>query len=305
LETLRLDSKNMWHEYEKSKLAEGIKPKTLKDYKSILVAFGQWMARTYGTPFRVQPEHIERYFVYLRSLPANRNHPYTPPKKTPISAYRLRNIYIALRSYYSWMEERGIRESPMRHIRSPKLPQNVIEIYTKEEIARVIEYINSRQSPNNLRDTTIIQLFLATGLRASELLQITHRDVNLSERRIRVSRGKGSKQRIVPFNGASLQLLTQYLAELPNIRPQDRIFPISHDRCRDMFTRACKTCGVKPRGLHALRHTFACRFLLAGGSPLDLKYILGHSSLAMVDRYSQWVRQQTALQSYELVADRL
>lgn len=292
----------MWDEFEKSKLAQGVKPLTLRGYRSILSSFREWMIERHGPRFHVEPKHIEGYFTYLRSVPANRNHPFSPPKTQPISAYRLRNIHVAMCSYYSWLEERGARESPMKHIKAPKLPQDVIEIYTHEETDRVLEHIDSRNSPNNLRDTTIVQLFMATGLRASELLGITRADVSLSGHRIKVN-GKGGKERMVPFNGTSGEPLSEYMAGLHG--DMGCIFPITYHRCLEMFTENCEASEVEPRGLHCLRHTFACRFLLAGGSPLDLKYILGHSSLAMVDRYSRWVRQQTALNSYALVADRL
>ncbi len=146
-----------------------------------------------------------------------------------------------------------------------------------------------------IRDKTIITLFRYTGLRAGELVSLLPADFDRANRTVKVF-GKGSKERVVPFNGECTQILNQYFAvpEIPYLT-QDGVYY--------MVKAACRKSGVQFRGLHCFRHTFATDYLERGGNPLDLMRILGHSSLKMTDHYSQWVASQRAISNYHRLFD--
>lgn len=154
------------------------------------------------------------------------------------------------------------------------------------------------------RDVAILELFYASGLRLSELVGLDLQDVNLPGRVVRVM-GKGSRERLVPFNQAAeraLRAMTTDHASLPSAvdapaarhrRRRDPLFlnlrggrltSRSVDRIVRRYVRqAAIAQGVSP---HALRHTFATHLLQAGADLRAIQELLGHSRLSTTQRYT-------------------
>ncbi|MDD5094221.1 MAG: tyrosine-type recombinase/integrase [Dehalococcoidia bacterium] len=178
----------------------------------------------------------------------------------------------------------------MDKVNAPKTPKGVITIYSDEEVSRMIT------ACGNTRDKIIIAMYANTGLRATELSDTATADIDVRRKIVKVH-GKGSKERVIPFNGVCHDLMTTYGFESEHM---DRL---SYSGTYKMVQRVCKRAGVESRGLHCFRHTFACNYLMNGGDPLCLRVLLGHSSLAMTDHYSQWVSQERAIENYRKTFD--
>jgi integrase/recombinase XerC len=150
------------------------------------------------------------------------------------------------------------------------------------------------------RDRAILELFYASGLRLSELCDIDLEDLNLGRRTVRV-RGKGGKERIVPFNGAAGDAIRKMLADqqAPTSEPaglgvqRDALF--LNLKGRRLTTRSVDRIVRQPRGAaaiphgispHALRHTFATHLLRAGADLRAIQELLGHSQLSTTQRYT-------------------
>jgi integrase/recombinase XerC len=160
------------------------------------------------------------------------------------------------------------------------------------------------------RDRAILELFYASGLRLSELVDLDLDDTNLSSRVVRV-RGKGGKERLVPFNRSAAEAVRAMMADwrrLPggesppagrqsksarqgrrrqplflNLRGQ-RLTTRSVDRIvRRYVEQAAITGGISP---HALRHTFATHLLQAGADLRAIQELLGHARLSTTQRYT-------------------
>lgn len=156
------------------------------------------------------------------------------------------------------------------------------------------------------RDAAILELFYASGLRLSELVDLDLQDVNVNGRMLRV-RGKGGKERLMPFNqaaGRAMRAMTADRAQLgpaalaPVVssrhrRPRDPLFlnlrggrltTRSVDRIvRRYVKEAAITRGISP---HALRHTFATHLLQAGADLRAIQELLGHARLSTTQRYT-------------------
>jgi integrase/recombinase XerC len=155
------------------------------------------------------------------------------------------------------------------------------------------------------RDRAILELFYASGLRLSELVDLDLQDVSLPGRMARV-RGKGGKERLVPFNHAAadaIRAMTADRASLPRAtarapvdrhrRPRDPLFlnlrggrltTRSVDRVVRRYVRqAAMAQGISP---HALRHTFATHLLQAGADLRTIQELLGHARLSTTQRYT-------------------
>ncbi len=167
------------------------------------------------------------------------------------------------------------------------------------------------------RDRAILELFYASGLRLSELCDIDLEDVNLNRRSVRV-RGKGGKERMVPFNSATAEAIRGMLADhdaareprrssnvelrtskfagvkkAKSSRPRDPLFLSLRGarlatRSVDRIVRRYAREAAIPQGIspHALRHTFATHLLRAGADLRAIQELLGHAQLSTTQRYT-------------------
>jgi integrase/recombinase XerD len=167
-----------------------------------------------------------------------------------------------------------------------KAEEKVLSVYSSDDVAAF-----ARWKPKTLcqRRVQAIALMLAdTGCRISELIGLRWQDVNFDDLLVTV-RGKGNKQRIIPF---SLEL-RKYLFKLQQQSKHNLVFASrdGHKLNRRNILRdvklLCKKLGVRvpERSLHAFRHSFGVNYIRQGGSPFLLQKALGHSTLDMTKRY--------------------
>lgn len=261
-----------WDQYKQVKLAEGVMHYTLDKY---FVCLRKWNDYLYYQDVKPTKQAVQNFLAELR--------------EKGLSQFRIRNYWVALMSFYSWADAEGYLNegNPMHGVKAPKLPKRVIQIFSEDEMNSIIDTIKDSDFE------AIVTTFWKTGVRGNELLSIKRDDVDMDRQTIHI-RGKGAKDRIVPFNYRCKELIS------PIIRNQEseRVFPTTLARVRKALKESCESSDVKYRGPHCLRHTFACDYLKAGGNPLDLMYIMGHSTLHMVNHYSQWVAKERAVEAY-------
>ncbi len=202
----------------------------------------------------------------------------------------------ALRSFFQYGVKQGWwGDNPAKVISTPKLDHPVPEFLSEEEMERFL----ARPDSGNilgLRDRAILELFYASGIRLSELVGIDLPDLSLEERMLRV-RGKGRKERLVPFGSKAVTGLEAYLRVRPTLLQGDfgepavflnyrgtRISPRSVERLVDKYVRlTLLRRGVSP---HALRHSFASHLLGRGADLRVIQELLGHESLATTQKYT-------------------
>ena len=262
-----------WNSYKQAKLAEGVLEYTLDKYFLSLRKFNDYL---FIHDIKPTKEAVQQF---LNSL-----------HKQGLSPFRIRNVWVALKSFYTYLEIEGLyTDNPMHGVKAPKLPKRTIEIYSNDDINSIV-YAS--------RDTLfeiIFTVFVKTGIRGNELLQIRHSDINFLTQTIHIH-GKGAKDRSVPFDNQCHDLLMSvYSGGI------DFVFPTNLIYIRKILKSFCNFTSVDYRGLHCFRHTFACNYLKDGGNPLDLMYILGHSTLQMVNHYSQWLAEERAAYNYHKI----
>ncbi|MCP4608965.1 MAG: tyrosine-type recombinase/integrase [Planctomycetes bacterium] len=263
-----------WNTFKQTKLSEGVKEYTLEKYLICLRKFNDWL---FVSELEPSPTSVRLFLVHLQDK--------------DLSAFRVRNYWVSMMSFYTWAyDQQYITENPMDRVKAPKLPKRTIEIFTDQEVHALLD-----SSSDNTFET-VITTFWKTGIRGSELLQIKNKDVNIDLQTIHIH-GKGSKDRKVPFDNKCAQLIEPILQN----NQSSHIFPTNLNQIRKTLKFHCLDIGINYRGPHTFRHTFACNYLKAGGSPLDLMYILGHSTLAMVNHYSQWLASDRAIENYHKI----
>ncbi len=160
-----------------------------------------------------------------------------------------------------------------------------LPVYLKERDAeKLLKTTFRKRTAKNDRNQLIIRLFLATGLRRAELVNLQVEDVDFEERLIYVRKGKGLKDRIVFVNPDTLRVLHRFLGD----RKSGTIFNISKYRAWQIVKAMAKTAGVPSADKispHKLRHTFAINWIQHGGDVESLRRLLGHSSLVATQIY--------------------
>jgi tyrosine recombinase XerC len=202
----------------------------------------------------------------------------------------------AIRSFLQFcVKKKWIAENPAKVVATPKQEKRIPSFLSEEEMADFLE-IPPSDHPLDLRDKAILELLYATGIRVSELVGINHEDVHFRERLIRV-RGKGKKERLVPFGRVAEDGLKSYLrmkslllkgrigedALFLNYQG-DRITSRSVERMVDKYI--LQTALKRKISPHSLRHSFASHLLSRGADLRVIQELLGHESLATTQKYT-------------------
>ncbi len=196
-------------------------------------------------------------------------------------------------------EEETIEKNPALRWEYLKQPKLVIVPFSREQIGALLK-APDLDTFIGLRDACIMSVFADTGLRASECLGIRIADVDLDNRVIKIM-GKGSRERIVPFGITSRAWLKSYMkkrlaldgldyedAGLLFITEYGDKMTVTHmDHRLKVYGKKAGITGVRVSN-HTFRHFAAINYLRNGGDLFSLQRLLGHSSLEMVRRYSNY-----------------
>ena len=205
-----------------------------------------------------------------------------------------RKIY-AIRSFFQYLIRQGFTEkNPMDLVSIPKADRKLPEILTQDEMAKFLDNLPVG-SIIEKRNKALFELFYASGLRLSELTNLKMENVNLNERMLRVF-GKGNKERIVPFNRKTAEILQEYLTisakEYKN--RGEHIFlnfrgqKISERGVEKIVKEVFKKINDSGKNVypHLFRHSFATHLLQRGVDLRMIQELLGHSNLATTEKYT-------------------
>jgi tyrosine recombinase XerC len=202
----------------------------------------------------------------------------------------------AMRSFFQYcVKRKWIDDNPARVVSPPKQDKHVPSFLSEDEMKAFLDLPHSDKALD-LRDRAMLELLYATGTRVSELVGINVEDVNFEDRLIRV-RGKGKKERIIPFGSKAEESLRAYLSarssiakgqidEVPlflNYRGK-KLSSRSVERTVDKYIqRSAIRRKISP---HSLRHSFASHLLGRGADLRVIQELLGHESLATTQKYT-------------------
>jgi integrase/recombinase XerC len=216
----------------------------------------------------------------------------------------------AVRSLYGWLAREGVVEqNPGKLVATPKLAKKLPRVPTIEEMNFVLDGQMPEVAAFPERDLLMLELLYGCGIRNSELTGINLDDIRLSAEAILI-RGKGKKERYVPFGGSAKSALAAYLparqAMLAEIRKNTAALLINQRGGR-LTTRSVgriiKNIAVA-KGLspdvhpHTLRHAFGTHMLEEGADLRAIQELLGHERLATTQRYTQ-LTMKHVLQVYD------
>jgi integrase len=215
------------------------------------------------------------------------------------------NQYRALQQFFKWLAAEDQLPDPMAGLQPPRVTAKLVPVFTPEELTR-LEQACAGRSFTQRRDTAIIAVFTATGIRLSELAGLRCSDIDLWQREITV-RGKGGKDRIVKIGHQAARSLDRYLRARSRHaqawRPQlwlgvSNRKPLTAAGIYQMTARRGRQCGVDVHP-HRFRHHFSHTWLDRGGPEGDLMELNGWTSPQMLRRYGASARSARARRTYD------
>ena len=211
-----------------------------------------------------------------------------------------RNI-AALKHFYKFLFLRNyISNEPFELITSPKQEEKLPDFLSDDEIVQLLEANRRRTDELSSRDQAILELMFASGLRASEVVNLTLQSLYLRERIIRVF-GKGKKERIVPFNNSCRECLEEYLNVTrrklldKNVNRSKENHVFLNSRGEKLTNRGLeyimeeiekKTGCYMKLHPHKLRHSFATSLLSKGADLRTIQEFMGHESIGTTQVYT-------------------
>lgn len=274
--------KELSHFLNYLKYEKNASPLTIKSYKTDLNQLTEYMEER-GASLREIDNVLLRGF--LARLHDRKDRRSTVARKLA-----------AIRSFLQFcMDKKWLEDNPAKVVSTPKQERPMPSFLSEEEMANFLDLPQSNKILD-LRDKAILELLYATGIRVGELVGINLEDASFEEGLIRV-KGKGKKERLLPFGRKAKESLLDYLRGRPTINKGKidekalflnfrgkRLTPRSVERIIDKYIRlsALKR-KISP---HSLRHSFASHLLSRGADLRVIQELLGHESLATTQKYT-------------------
>jgi len=217
------------------------------------------------------------------------------------------NQYRALQQFFKWLAAEDQLPDPIAGLAPPRVPGKLVPVFAPRELAR-LERACAGRSFAQRRDTAIIAVLTATGIRLSELAGLRSGDIDLWQRELMV-RGKSGKDRIVKIGHQTVRSLDRYLRARARHaqawRPQlwlgaGNREPLTAAGIYQMITRRGRQCGVNAFP-HRFRHHFSHTWLDRGGPEGDLMELAGWTSPQMLRRYGASARSARARRTYDAI----
>jgi len=259
-----------------------VSPHTLRNYEGDLRQFSDFLnTQPDGAP---EIEAIDHLHIrsYLGEFYARRGQNSSAARRLSV-----------LRSLFKFLAREGVvRSNPARLVTSPKVPRKLPEVPTAGELENFFNKLISEPLPARdeilpMRDRAIFELLYGCGLRAAELVGLNRNDIEPGVLRVR---GKGSKERIVPYGRHAALALAAYLqchegaAVFQNHRG-GRLTTRSVGRIVKKYaTLFAENTGMHP---HSFRHAYATHMLDSGADLRAIQELLGHARLSTTQKYTQ------------------
>jgi site-specific recombinase XerD len=257
---------------------------TLRAYQRGLQHFARWYVVTYGAafaPLEVMPRDVRDWKAYQQTV-------------VQVAPATINQRLVALTRFFRWARAQGLcRENPAEAVSNLRLDPRQPKALDKTALRRLL-----RAARGHVRDYAMLELLAGTGLRVGELLSLKVGDVAVGERsgQVTVRRGKHGHYREIPLTLDVRKALAAYLDETHPDRhnPAAPLWigargELSHrSSVMRLLAKYALQAGIAPVNPHALRHTFATRYLNANpGDVRGLARLLGHKSLDTVMIYTE------------------
>jgi integrase/recombinase XerD len=267
---------------------KGASPLTTEAYLNDLARFATFChIKGATTPAAATAKILREYVYHLKDL--------------GLSPASIRRNVSAVRSYFKFMLGEGeLVRDPSERLEAPKRWRTLPDVLTVDEVTRLIA-APALEEPLAFRDRAMLELAYGAGLRVSEWISLTTKDVLMDDHLVRVF-GKGSKERLVPIGRSAIAATAIYLRELrPKLEKGQgkgvmflnaRGEPLSRMGAWKILRKYVDIAGIKKAvSPHTLRHSFATHLLEGGADLRAVQEMLGHADISTTQIYTHVDRE--------------
>lgn len=262
----------------------GLATNTRQAYSRDLSLFVDWLGfKSADSLINVERQQVTDYLTWL--------------KEKGLAAATIARKLAAVKSFYRFMTAEGCMDvNPAEVVEAGTKGIRLPRVLSEDEVLRLLNQPDITTA-EGLRDRTMLEVLYATGMRVSELINLTLDRVNLNMKYI-IAFGKGSKERIIPLGSVAAGFLQKYLDEVrPKLVHEDRASDIvffaqgGHALTRQRFWQIIRAYGKEARikktlTPHILRHSFATHLLDNGADLRSVQELLGHSDISTTQIYT-------------------
>ncbi len=268
---------------------KGYSTNTLAAYSNDLTQFGRFLAGLPGDSRPTEWDQIDKNRIvdYILHL-----------KEREYASSTVARKIAAIKSFFHYLrDEEVISEDPTMSLESPKVKKHLPKAISVEDIERLLAEPTKTISPKTLRDSALLEVLYATGMRVTELVSLNKEDVDLEAGTLHCL-GKGDRERIVPIYDQAGLALSEYLTKgrpkLARSEEEQALF-LNH-RGRRLTRQGLwliikyyvETVGIEGEVTpHTLRHSFATHMLHGGAKLRDVQKLLGHANISTTQVYTQ------------------
>lgn len=268
-------------------IEKGLSENTKESYLRDLIKYSNYVKKD-----NINNEDILNYIKYL--------------KDSGKSSRTIARVIVSIRNFHKYISRVYGIDDPSETIESPKLSKTLPKVLTIEEVNKLLDI--TPKDEFDYRNKAMLELMYASGLRVSELVNLTVNDVDLENAVVKCF-GKGSKERIIPIGELAIHALWDYMTIYRNTMLKgyftDALFLNNHGKelTRQGFFKILKSIA-KDRSIqkvfspHTLRHSFATHLLENGADLRIIQELLGHENISTTQIYTH-VRTDLIRKNYE------
>lgn len=260
--------------------ARNLTPKSLHYYTYNLTTFADYsIDHGITATIDLTPRHVRKFLIYLSQQKYNDGGVYA--------------VFGALRTYLRWYIaefEPADWKNPLEKVEAPKRGNELQQPLSLDDFKAMVATCEPKTLTGD-RDKALLLFLLDTGVRHQELTDLQVGDVDIYTGQVVVKRGKGRKGRSVFIGVTTRKALLTYFRHYPE-RTDDKPLWITRNKTaltrsgiRQVTRRRARQAGIDEPGLHEFRRAFALNYLRNGGDVLTLQRLLGHSTLAIINKY--------------------
>ena len=254
-----------------------LSPLTCENYSRDITALLKLATKTPLNQLRIH--HIRRFVAQLHSK--------------GLSGRSLARMLSAWRGLYNYLaRDHGYTHNPCAGLRAPKSTKSLPHVLSPDEAAKLLEF--KANDLITIRDKAMFELFYSSGLRLTELINLTPEDLNFTESTVLVH-GKGNKTRVVPIGRQAIQALREWMKQRETLlKPGGNALFLSRNG-RGISSRSVSQ-RLKMRALqqgislnvhpHVLRHSFASHLLQSSADLRAVQEMLGHENISTTQTYN-------------------
>lgn len=256
---------------------------TIKSYIFDLTLFLKYLQKRRVDYTKIDKNIILNYFSYLQESNSKED--------KPVSKATINRKICSLRTFYNYLLSKKITDkNPFNKVHQMKSKRKIPKVLFEQDIRSLLNYFKSGDSPIQYRNYLIFYTLFSTGIRVSELVNITFNDINLDSRTLKVC-GKGNKERIVSLSKKEVKAIRYYFDHIRKyFEADDNEYLFINYKGGKMSVRSIQKilhniglrcgvdigCNLHP---HILRHTFATILFENGFNIREIQELLGHDSI--------------------------